>query len=159
MGSLLTNFSSLELMIRLVLQSLPNAKELGLAYGEDPFSLPVGTDLVESEVTTFDSLNRLIKNFNRQAKVLRLPEIDESIIEIRDAFAHGRLIKTTELDTEDFRLVKFSKPEGGRVRVVFSQLLSEEWFSMQRRRVLVPLKNLAEYHQQQIQTKVNSTTN
>jgi hypothetical protein len=46
------------------------------------------------------------------------------VLLIRDAFAHGRLVTTTELPAT---LWKFGAPTNGRVPIEFSQVLTLDW--------------------------------
>jgi len=50
--------------------------------------------------------------------------IDRSIVDIRDAIAHGRVAADEE--GGQLRLLKFSKPKDGFVEITFYTLLDEE---------------------------------
>ena len=91
LGSLLANFQSLELGLRAFLQQLPDARPLGIPYGEDIYSFPAGQAVPESELTSYDSLGRLIDKYNEAARDQGLAEIDHGLVDIRDALAHGRV--------------------------------------------------------------------
>ena len=133
LGRLVANFQSLEFLLRAFLQDTPSARPVGVPHGTDIYSYPVGTDLPESELTSYDSLGQLIGKYNKEIGKRGLPPIDETLVEIRDALAHGRV---SAADPENnLRLLKFSKPAGGRVSVAFNEELSSDWFSAQRKRV------------------------
>lgn len=126
LGKLVANFQSLEFILRAFLQQLPTAPPFGLAHGTDIYSFPVGTEVPVNELTNFDSLGQLIKKFNSEMKRRGLNKIDEDLIAVRDALAHGRVSAPNPND--EIRLLKFSKPENGRVRVEFNEVMSAAWF-------------------------------
>jgi len=134
LGGLLSNFHSLEFVLRIFLQSQPGARSTGIPYGVDIYSFPVGTDLMESEITSYDSLGQLISKFNAQMKKANRPLIDPTLVEVRDALAHGRVSGAAV--GSQLRLLKFDKPSKGVVRVAFNELLTIDWFTIQKKRVL-----------------------
>jgi len=133
LGKLVANFQSLEFILRAFLQQLPTAPPVGLAHGTDIYSFPVGREVPENELTNFDSLGQLVKKFNSEMKRRGLNEIDEHLIAVRDALAHGRVSAANPND--EMRLLKFSKPKNGRVRVEFNEVMSAAWFKGQLIRV------------------------
>lgn len=126
LGRLIANLNSLEFILRALLQNLPTAKPLDLPNGKDIYSFPVGTELAESEITNYDTLEKLIEKFNAFANQRGFIEIDKRIIEIRNALAHGRVSSPTISDNQ--RLVKFSRPVNGKVKITFNEVLSRNWF-------------------------------
>src|SRR5258705_13415551 len=92
LGKLIGNLHSLEFLLRAFLQKLPTARPTGVPWGFDIYSFPVGTELAESELTSFDSLAVLIDKVNtelfRQGSNDR---IERSLVELGDALAHGRV--------------------------------------------------------------------
>lgn len=141
LGGLVGNFQSLEFILRAFLQTLPNARPIGVPHGTDLYSFPVGTDLPENELTSYDSLGQLIDKFNAEMKKRGLTIIDKSLIDVRDALAHGRVSASSVTDT--LRLLKFSKPVNGRVRVTFNEQLTEQWFVAQKKRVNEAIQSVA----------------
>ena len=127
LGSLMANLNSLEFSLRAFFQELPSSRPLGLSDGTDIYSFPVGTELLENEITSYDTLGKLIEKFNAFAKQKGFQEIDEKIIAIRDALAHGRVSSPTIND--NLRLIKFSKPKNGKVKITFNEVLTKNWFS------------------------------
>ena len=111
LGKLLGNFHSLEFLLRIFLYKLPSAASSGVAYGTDIYSLPVGTELAECALTDYDSLGQLIDKFNSEMERRTLPQIDRTLVEVRDAVAHGRV--STSAKDQPLRLLKFSKPCAG----------------------------------------------
>jgi hypothetical protein len=140
LGQLLANFQSLEFILRAFLQGL-SARPVGIPYGTDIYSFPVGTELPESELTSYDSLWELIKKFNGEMNKRSLSGIDPRLVEVRDALAHGR-VSAASVD-DDLRLLKFSRPANGRVRVVFNERLIEPWFASQKKRVYEAIQFVA----------------
>lgn len=126
LGKLIANLNSLEFRLRAFLQELHTARPLGLPNGTDIYTLPLGTELPESEITSYDSLGELIEKFNGIARQKGFLEIDKRIVEIRDAFAHGRVSSPTISD--HLRLIKFSKPQNGKIKITFNEELNEKWF-------------------------------
>jgi hypothetical protein len=140
LGGLISNFQSLEFLLRAFLQKSPSASPLGIPHGVDIYSSPVGTDLPENELTNYDSLGQLIDKYNGKVEKLGLAPIDKTLVEIRDALAHGRVSAALADDT--LRLVKFSKPANGRVRITFNAVLSSDWFTAQKKRVFEAMQSV-----------------
>jgi hypothetical protein len=132
LGGLIGNFQSLEFLLRIFLSKMPGARPCSAPYGAIYLS-PVGTELPENDITSYDTLGQLIAKFNSEADRQRCTRIDDGLVAIRDALAHGR-VSASEVD-EHLRLLKFNKPQNGKVRVVFNEELSEDWFTNQKRRV------------------------
>ncbi len=98
--------------------------------------LPVGTELPVSEITDYDSMERLIQRFNVETTNRNLgPTIDGDLVGIRDALAHGRVAANAKDPTNTMRLLKFSKPVHGRVRITLSEPLTYEWLTQKVSRV------------------------
>jgi len=133
LGQLLGNLQSLEFALRAFLQALPSARPLGIPHGTDIYAFPVGSEVPESEITSYDSLGKLIEKFNAEMSIRGLSGIDPGLVEIRDALAHGRVSSASEHD--NLRLLKFDRPVNGRVRVVFNEIMTEAWFAGQKKRV------------------------
>jgi hypothetical protein len=134
LGGLLANFQSLEFILRAFLQehSLPTPISTG-THGTDFYSFPIGTELPENEITNYNSLGQLIDKFNASMKLKGLTEIDCSLVEIRDALAHGRASASND---DQMRLIKFSRPQSGKVKVMFNEAMTEVWFRTNKKRVL-----------------------
>jgi hypothetical protein len=130
LGRLVSNLQSLEFVLRAFLQE---GHPMGVPEGTDIYSYPVGTDLPENEFTGYDTLGRLIDKYNDQAARQGLRPIDKTLVDIRDALAHGRVSAAEQND--NLRLLKFSKPVNGRVKVVFNETLTSAWFIVQTKRV------------------------
>lgn len=139
LGGLLANFQSLEFILRSYLQkhSVPKPLET-TTYGDSFYNYPVGTELPENAITNFDTLGALIDKFNVQMNQKGLVKIDRSLIDIRDALAHGRA-SSFEI-TDQMHLIKFSRPVKGKVKIVFNEALTRKWFTINKRRVLEAIK-------------------
>ena len=133
LGGLIGNLQSLEFLLRIALSKLPGARARGVPSGEDFYLSPVDSLLPENDLTSYDSLGDLISKFNKEMDKQGKLKIDESLVAIRDALAHGRV--SASVSDETLRLLKFDKPQDGRVRVVFNEELSEEWFMRHKSRV------------------------
>jgi hypothetical protein len=141
LGGLLGNFQSLEFCLRMFLQKLPSARPIGIPYGTDIYSFPVGASLPESEWTNYDSLGQLIDKYNAEGAKQALPPIDRTLVEIRDALAHGRVSAASV--TVNLRLLKFSRPTNGQVCITFNEALSSAWFIAQKKRVFDAIETVA----------------
>jgi len=141
LGGLVVNYQSLEFMLRAFLQKLPTARPIDIPYGVDIYSFPVGKELPENELTSYDSLGQLIDKFNTEMRKRGLSEIDGTLVEVRDALDHGRVSSGSIDDT--LRLLKFDKPVNGRVRIVFNEKLTGSWFAAQKRRVYEAIQLIA----------------
>jgi hypothetical protein len=144
LGKLIVNFHSLEFMLRNYLQK-NSSKSIGTPYGVSFYTYPVDTELPENEITNYDSLGQLINKFNAIMRAKKQEELDYSLVEIRDALAHGR-ISAQNPETE-LQLIKFSKPINGKVKVVFNQFLTEEWFTFNRARLYYSIELVCKHYQ------------
>lgn len=136
LGKLLVNFQSLEFVLRAFLyESEKDMERNGSSYRELKLDkLKEGDIVAENAFTNYDPLNVLIDKYNRNPKISSAGlTIDKSIIDIRDAIAHGRVFGDTP--QPPMTLWKFSKPSNKRVTVTFSVQLTREWFNEQLSRV------------------------
>jgi len=138
LGGLLANFQSLEFVLRAFLQGLPAARPFGFPHGTDLYSLPVGSDAPENEFTSYDTLGQLIFSYNKEMQSRGRALVDASLVDVRDALAHGRISAAAPGDT--LRLLKFSRAQHGRVRVTFNETMSAAWFHAQKQRVLIAMQ-------------------
>ncbi|HMK52750.1 MAG TPA: hypothetical protein VK551_09625 [Thermodesulfobacteriota bacterium] len=113
---------------------------MGVPHGTDIYSFPVGSELPDNDMTSYDSLTQLLAKFNREMKLRGAPEIDDGLIDLRDALAHGRV--SAAVGDENLRLLKFDKPIDGKVRITFNEVMTEEWFTGQKARVLAAIKQV-----------------
>jgi len=90
-------------------------------------SAQVGAVVPHNAVTSYDSLLPLIRRYNEN--VPNELKIDESLAQLRDSIAHGRI--AAPIDAEHLRLMKFSKRDRDTVTVTVSETLDPEWFRRQ----------------------------
>jgi hypothetical protein len=127
LGKLVMSLQTLEVAIRVFLGGQPGARPWGWKYGTSVYSCGAGTELDESDFTSYDSLPRLIGRYNEVARPQGLPELGKEVVEVRDALAHGRLLGHGPGAV--LRLIKFSRPQkNGRVRVEFNEEPTLAWF-------------------------------
>ncbi len=123
-GKIIGNLNSLELLLRVFLCEA-NGEKL-----EFPAS-STGT-VQETHLTNLMSLGDLIDAYN---STLTPPEkmfsVDRSVVKIRDAIAHGRLISLSE--TFPLTLHKFGKPKAGMVTIELVEVISEKWLDENRK--------------------------
>ena len=135
LGAVILNLHSLEFYLRAFLHHLPGSRPLGVKWGTSVFALPVGTQLPESEITSYDSLGDLLKRFNREVGSRGIGgPIDVTLVDLRDALAHGRVARDRRDNTR--RLIKFSRPKNGFVTVTYNEVLTPAWLKKQGRRVV-----------------------
>ncbi|MBK7491823.1 MAG: hypothetical protein KBF68_10260 [Nitrosomonas sp.] len=123
------------------MQNLPTARPIGIPQGTDIYSFLVGEHLPESELTSHDSLGDLIKKYNEEVSEHDLGKIDETLVYVRNALAHGRISANETNDT--LRLIMFSRPKEKRVTVLFNEKMTEAWFVDQYQRVDAATKLVA----------------
>jgi len=119
-GAVVTNLQSLETVIRIFLAKLNNQS----------FSLPSPGDQFASEnyLTNYRSLGSLIDEYNRLLLASEVEfRVDRSVVDVRDAFAHGRLLSVG--DVYPATLYKFSIAQGGKVAIEFQNVLTKEWLN------------------------------
>lgn len=134
LGSLVTLLQSLEFVLRAFLANLPGARPSGRPYGEDIYTLPVGTEVAVDDITSYETLGELIDRYNEEVQTRRLgTPIDRTLTEVRDAVAHGRV--SASKANNRLRLLKFGKPHKDRVRITFNEVMTEEWFTQHNMRV------------------------
>ena len=130
LGRLMGSLQSLEFILRAFLQKLPSARPIGIPHGTDLYTFPVGTELPESEMTSYDTLGVLIRRFNTEMDKCGAPAVDVALVDVRDALAHGRVSSSSPDGT--LRLLKFDRPDSQhRVRVAFNQQMTKAWFEDQ----------------------------
>jgi hypothetical protein len=125
LGRVVSNLVQLEFGLRIALHfQEPTFLPKGVLLG-----LSVGDELPENFLTNWHTLGELIKEFNSRERSRGMPAIDDGIVDLRDALAHGRM--TMRRDTGTYHLVRFARPRNGRVLVESVQTLTMEWFDEQ----------------------------
>jgi hypothetical protein len=118
-GKIVVNLQSLEFSLRLVLNELQRRNGATKSPEIDLMKKGVGEWIQEDYFTNYDTLNILIKKINSELEFRSLSErIDDSMVELRDTIAHGRILA---LNPEGpYRILKFSRPKDKKVRDVVS---------------------------------------
>ena len=140
MGKILVSFQCLEFALRAFLYERNDPPHEPLAPGTDLNTMNFGDVVPENAITRWDSLTHLIKRYNRAISNGELA-VDPSIVDLRDALAHGRM--AAPLSGEDLALIKFTRPYGGRVEVGYWEELSKEWMEGQIKRILAECEKVA----------------
>jgi hypothetical protein len=133
LGKLWSNYHSLEFLLRAYILE-KSGVGIGLPHGTDIYSFTAGKELPESPLTNYDSLANLIKKYNSYIEISdKTLALDISLIDIRDALAHGRV--STDEEHKPLRIIKFDKPKDGKVRIVFNQEMNKQWFDSETKHV------------------------
>jgi hypothetical protein len=111
---------------------------MAVPYGTDIYLSPVGTELPENDITSYDSLGDLFTKFNAVMVSRGQAQLDMRVVDLRDALAHGRVSAAVPDDT--LRLIKFDKPKNGKVRIAFNELMTEQWFTSKKAQVLAAVE-------------------
>ena len=137
LGALIANLHSFEMALRgyLALRFDGDA----LAPTQEWDTLEVGDFVTETPFTDFSSLGTLIASYNAIAPAGH--QVDPSIVDLRDALAHGRFFNPSA--TFPLRLLKFARPVGGRAQVTWAATVDDAWLSLQRQRVFDALASVA----------------
>jgi len=138
LGKILGNLHSLEALLRVFLANLDERD--ALAPGQTFDNLKVGDSVAESPFTNWDTLGALIRKYN--AIVQDSHRVDGSLVDLRDALAHGRFWSGS--NSFPLQLLRFSRPEKGRTTVTWSQTIDDEWLDLQIRRVFEAVTKVAE---------------
>ncbi len=143
LGRIIGNLQSLELLLRAYLYAMGDPPHTPLHAGKSFDSLAVGDTVGVNALTDFSSLGELIERYNTRIQTTH-PHlvVDDSIVDLRDALAHGRV--SAPDPTNDLSLLKFSKPSGGTTRVTFLQKLTDQWSKTQASRVFAEMKEVSQ---------------
>ena len=140
LGKILANLQSLEFAVRAFLYERGDLPHQPLPSGTDLHDLKVGDTVPENALTSYDSLGQLVDRYNRAVNDLQLA-VDRSVVDLRDALAHGRV--SAPLTAPNLSLLKFERPKAGSTKVAYYQELSPQWLSEQVKRVFGELQKVA----------------
>jgi hypothetical protein len=119
-GAIITNLQALETVVRYFLLR---------ANGQQPdFPKPGDKDTSITYLTDFRSLRPLIREYNEKltnAESQYKVDLD-AVLKVRDAFAHGRLVTTSEIPAT---LWKFGEPMNGRVPIEYCEVLTLDYMT------------------------------
>lgn len=136
LGRLLLNLHSLEITLRLCLGKFPLATPYGLPHGQSVYDFAVGASVPLNDFTDYSTLKELIARYNKAVGQHSIGRpIDATLVDLRDAMAHGRV--SAEAENVPLRLIKFSKSSAGQtqVTVTVNLTMDEQWFDDENRRV------------------------
>lgn len=152
LGKLVANMQSLEFVLRACLCKDEIIKGISK-------QVPVLFNLVKGEIvsnnalTNFDTLRVLIQKYNK-LPISKGMKIDENLIDIRDAIAHGRVFSGSPDGNN--RLLIFNKPTKNGVEVAFSVEMTQDWIGTQVHRFLEAVKMVDAVQKMQDSEKVNN---
>lgn len=133
LGELVANFHSLEFALRAFLWKEENATGITPSQSMNLDELNRGDIVPENAFTNYDTLEQLIDKYNNNHIISKTDlMIDKTLLDIRDAIAHGRVSARTPSDSS--KLLKFSRPKGKKVKVTHSISMTKEWFNEQIKR-------------------------
>jgi len=130
LGKLVHNMQTLEFMLRGILFADEITKGISKQLTNNP-KFEKGELLPVNAFTNWDSLYELVQKYN-QLPISKGFEIDETLVEIRNAIAHGRVFLYSL--EGNIHLVKFKIPKGNEVEIEFSEWMTEEWVGKQNDR-------------------------
>jgi len=126
-GKLYSNLQSLEFVLRAALYDNKSKPHNPIEYGMSINTFSVGDIVPENALTDYSTLKQLIDRYNKEiAKDDPLLMVDNAIVTIRDALAHGRVSSNSPED--DMMILKFDIPKNSQVKVVFAQKMTKDWF-------------------------------
>lgn len=135
LGEIAANLRGLELLLRFFLDKVDSKR-----YGSpppivEPGKIKKGDVVPENYFTNWDTLGELVKKYNSLVTSQKAPElcVDETVVMLRDALAHGRVLGRQP--TPPHQLYKFGKPKNGQVTVEDVADLTESELAMYNSRV------------------------
>jgi hypothetical protein len=140
LGKLVCNLLSLEFMLRTFLSRALDPDHRTLPKQPDFDDLKVGDRVREDHATNYMTLGQLIDLYNGEVGHDPARTCDRSLVELRDAIAHGRV--SSRVESEHLRLLKFSKSRNDFVQVTFSQELNADWFERQNARIIGEIRKI-----------------
>jgi len=130
LGRLITNLHSLELVLRDFLLTDTEGLNKSRRHARSLKKMRIGQYVAENPFTNYDSLKRLIDKYNKRVETgAKGYAVDEKIVKLRDAIAHGRTFAYGP--DMPMLLMKFSRPKEGMVKVEFSAVMTIDWFDKQ----------------------------
>ncbi len=134
LGELVSNFQSLEFSLRAFLINAEIGSGSSFPQSANLLDMNEGDTVSENAFTNYDTLGQLIQKYNSHPKILSAGlTIDNTLVAVRDAVAHGRISAATP--SSILKLLKFDKPKNNQVKVTFSVSMTKEWFAEQIKRV------------------------
>lgn len=133
LGKIVANIQAIEFIMRDLLFVKERGVEYVKRYNETLKTLNSG-DLVEiNSLTNYDTLNKLVANYNNLIKFIDTNLcIDNDIVTLRNVIAHGRVFGLSALTPP--LLMKFSQPmktDKSIVKVTYNVEMTPQWFREQ----------------------------
>jgi len=129
-GKLVANMQSLEFVLRAFLHGDEMVRGTTSPTPTEYNKMKQGDIVLKNAFTNYDTLRDLIRKYNSDSRILSAQfTVDEALADIRDAIAHGRVSSSDPSGPS--RLLKFNKPNKDKVELVFSELLTKDWFQTQ----------------------------
>lgn len=136
LGRIVGNLQSLEFALRAFLLATHNESP-SIQY----HLLQNGDEIEEDSFTNYDTLGDLVQKYNSQINKINTDLcISDEVIQLRDALAHGRIF--TIHPEKPLRLLKFNKPQHGKVTVTHSEEMNQEWYRKNIELTLTELKKV-----------------
>jgi predicted GTPase len=128
LGKLVANMQSLEFALRAFLLNVEIIQRGPLPQlVKNLHDVNEGDIVPLNALTNYDNLRQLITKYNNHPKILSANlTIDKTLVDIRDAIAHGRI--SSPNPSASLKLLKFDKPKINQVKVAFSALMTKGWF-------------------------------
>jgi len=143
LGRLITNLHTLETSIRDFLLTAAEGLKSSTEHAQNLRNLRVGQSVPLNPFTNYDDLRTLIIKYNESVKTISNEFIiDENIVNLRDAIAHGRVFAFEP--SYPLVLLKFSMPKEKQVRVEFNATMTSEWFDTNIKRTKIELSKVLE---------------
>ena len=154
LGRLEVNLRSLEVVIRTFLLTHVIGVEKATKFTQSLRSLKMDQDVAENSFTTSDTLSNLVNKYNTIiTKSYSYPEltIDNNLIKLRDALAHGRAFYLEQsAPYSKMLLLKFSNPKDNKTtskpKVVFQEVMTKDWLDKKIKLTRNEYKKVIEAH-------------
>ncbi len=129
-GKLVVNMQSLEFVLRGFLHNDEIARGITSTTPTDYNKMKQGDIVLKNAFTNYDTLRDLIRKYNSDSRIQSSKlTINETLADVRDAIAHGRVSSSNPSST--MHLLKFKRPNKDKVEVAFSELMTKDWFQTQ----------------------------
>jgi len=145
LGRLVSNIQTLEILLRACIFEDEITKGISKQSKKNK-EFVKGEIVPENAFTNWDTLSDLIRKYN-ELPISKGLKIDETLVDIRDAIAHGRVFAYTPLGIN--QLVRFQKPNRNEVEVEFSVSMTEGWFGKEIGRFYEAVRKVDEVHKRQ----------
>lgn len=123
LGSLISNLLNVEFSLRVSLH-LDEPKERHMPH--NTFKRAAAGDAFPlNRLTSWATLGELVVAFNAGQRARGGALVDETIVNLRDMLAHGRITQQ-DMDSE-YMLIRFGRPVGDRVPVESVQAVTVDW--------------------------------